>query len=235
MSRDVKYFVFDGVSSEHVGMVLQGPPKFSAPTPKLTVVSVPGRNGDLVFPDGSYNNVECEVPCYVLHGQVFDASAAVNNWLSVHTYRRLQFDGDEQAYRMAYVENGAEIASRLRLLNPFGVKFNCKPQRFLVSGDHSFSMSSGNFDNPGMGGVPLVRVVGSGAGTVTINGYAVTINSIDGYVDIDSDTQNAYKGTVNKNSTISCDEFPVLVPGRNTVSLTGSLTSVQITPRWYTL
>ena len=56
-----------------------------------------------------------------------------------------------------------------------------------------------------------------------------------GAVVLDSDTQNAYLGAVNLNSTISAPEFPTLPAGESAVRWTGGITGVEIIPRWWTL
>ena len=65
--------------------------------------------------------------------------------------------------------------------------------------------------------------------------YTVQIKALDGYVILDSDSQNAYKGTLNKNGTIYAPQFPVLERGKNFISWDGGITSVEITPRWWTI
>lgn len=59
--------------------------------------------------------------------------------------------------------------------------------------------------------------------------------SIDGYVDIDSEQMNCFKGTVLKNDKVSGTGFPILEPGSNTFVMTGGVTSLAVTPRWCTL
>ena len=71
--------------------------------------------------------------------------------------------------------------------------------------------------------------------SLKIVSYTVEILSLDGYVMLDSDTQNAYKDTLNKNNTISAPEFPVLQPGINNISWDGGIQAVEITPRWWTV
>lgn len=80
---------------------------------------------------------------------------------------------------------------------------------------------------------PLIRV--TGYGTLTINSDVITIASGQTYVDIDSEIQDCYYGTTNKNSKVSfqSNSFPVLKPGVNSISYTGNITKVEITPRWY--
>jgi phage-related protein len=82
---------------------------------------------------------------------------------------------------------------------------------------------------------PLITVYGAGAGTLTAGGRTVQLKSLDGWLTLDCDLQNAYKGTQNKNNTIFAPEFPVLPPGESAVTWTGGVTRVEIIPRWWTL
>ena len=83
--------------------------------------------------------------------------------------------------------------------------------------------------------LPLLHVIGSGAGTVTVGNQIITLDDIDGYVDIDSKLMDCYKGQVNCNSDVVLDEFPKLKPGTTAISWTGGVTAVWVTGRWRTL
>lgn len=53
---------------------------------------------------------------------------------------------------------------------------------------------------------------------------------------LDSEVQNAYDGTTNKNNSISISGgFPVLEHGESLISYGGGITAVNITPRWWML
>lgn len=82
---------------------------------------------------------------------------------------------------------------------------------------------------------PLLRVYGSG--TVGIGEYTFTVSEADEYTDIDCEMMDCYKGAVNKNPyvTFSNYEFPVLVPGDNTITMGAGITKIEITPRWYSV
>ena len=228
-----KYFVLDGESSEQYGIAMQGPPVFSAPKPKMTKVSVSGRNGDLVFYEDAFENVECELRCYSLHGQVFDLVSDANIWLAKKGYRKFSFDGDDNSYRLAIVTNAAECAVRMYYLDPFVITLDCKPQKYLESGDIPIAFTtSGSFDCPAYSGLPLMRIYGT-AGTVSVNGKSIVFSSIDTFVDVDCELQDAFKGMVNCNSNISCTDFPKLVHGENTITLSSGITKVELTPRWF--
>ena len=119
-------------------------------------------------------------------------------------------------------------------LDPFEIKLDCKPQRFLLSGEIPITFTqSGIFDCPAYEGLPLLKVTGNG--TLTLNGTSIVIAGTDGAFYIDCDTQNAYAGTVNMNSKITADDFPRVIGGENEILLGAGIESVEITPRWYTL
>lgn len=230
---NTKYFVLDDISSAQYGICLQRWPSFSAPKARVNKVTVSGRNGDLIFYDGSFENVEGTLPCFVLHEQTYDAIGDANRWLCKSGYRRLTYDGDVEAYRLARVVNGAEIAVRMKRLDPFEIKLDCKPQRFLLSGEIPILFSSsGVFDCPAYEGLPLLKVTGNGQ--ITLNGQQITISGTTGSFYIDCETQNAYAGMTNLNNKISAEEFPKIVSGENELYLSG-VNSVEITPRWYTV
>ena len=83
---------------------------------------------------------------------------------------------------------------------------------------------------------PLFTVTNPAEGDViTVNGQAITF--VDGYtgtVFIDCETMNAYSGAANLNSIIEATDFPVLVPGTNIITWTGT-GECTMTPRWWEL
>jgi phage-related protein len=115
----------------------------------------------------------------------------------------------------------------------FTLTFNCKPQRFLRSGEYSIPVTSGaTVYNPTLfDAKPLIRVYGKGS--ITVNGETMEWSGSSEYVDIDCDIQDCYYMGANMNNYVTGD-FPVLSPGDNVIAFTGS-TSVRITPRWWIL
>ena len=64
--RQHDLFWLDDICCEDVGLRLQGPVSFSAPQAKVDTLSVPGRNGDIHFFDGSYANISGSARCFAL-------------------------------------------------------------------------------------------------------------------------------------------------------------------------
>ena len=70
------------VANDEVGIRLQGALEIAAPEPNMTAVTVPGRNGDLHYYDGSYKNRPAGVGAYVYRPEdVKDAFGEIHEWL----------------------------------------------------------------------------------------------------------------------------------------------------------
>lgn len=233
-------FWLDGACCADYGLVLQRPVTFAAARPKENTVSVPGRNGDLHFWEGAYTNVTGTAKCFAL--DPMDVSRkldAITGWVLQNPgYRRLDVSQEPEVYRMARVSIGPANEIRMRRLAPFEITFDCKPQKFLKAGERTVQLaqSGGVLHNPyAFSALPRITVYGTGSGNLQVGSTTVQIKALDGWVTLDSDLQDAYKGTQNKNDTINAPEFPALAPGDNAVSWTGGITRVEIVPRWWTL
>lgn len=229
-----------GTSSDDVGAVVEYYPSLPRPRRKYSTITVPGRNGVLLLDENAYENYTQPYDIYIRGGRrhLPQKARAVAGWLhGPQGYQKLEDSYEPDLYRMAYYEGPTDIEN---ILNSFGratIEFNCKPQRFLHAGDRTIRLESpGTLANPtDFQALPLITVYGSGAGVLAVGGVTMAITSISSYVVLDSDTQNAYKGTENKNSTISGQDFPTLPAGNTAISWSGGITAVEIVPRWWTL
>lgn len=232
-------FYIDGVDARSVGIHLQNPIEFSEPVPVVKAVSIPGRNGDLINDTGAFKNRTGTANCFAMTvGDVGRTLSAINNYLfSKIGYRRLETSDDLEHYWMARVKSGARIEQRLQTVAPFKLSFDCKPQRFLKSGEEKIVLTGrGYLNNPhGQAALPLITLYGSGSGGLSIGYRYVEIKSIDGILHLDSYMQNAYNDKGNQNININASEFPVLENGINHVYFSGDIERVEITPRWWEL
>ena len=233
-------FTWNGKNSGDFGIYVQETPKLTRAARKMQVVDVEGRNGAIVFPQKAWNNVARSYA--VFSGEkTWDAERnfdAIIEWLSAEGYCRLEDDFEPDVFRMAYFAGSVDITNLFGETGQTTLDFNCKPQKFLKSGEKAISFSSGGgtLRNPtGFEAKPLITVYGSGSGTISIGGTSVSISSIGTSVTLDCENMDAYKGSTNRNNTITASTFPVLKPGDNAVTLTGGATSAVITPRFWRL
>ena len=231
-----QYFYLDGVDSREYGIYLSKAISLGGASPILDTTQVPGRSGELVSYDGGYQNVSFQAECFVTGERIGAALSRVAQWLlGSRGYRRLEFPW-EDGYRLGYVTQGPETEARAKILRTFELEFSCKPQVFLYQGEREITaVNGGKIYNDWMPSLPKITVEGSGAGSLTVGDITVTLKDIDEYITLDSDIQDAFRGTANKNSTVTAPEFPVLQTGENIISWSGGVTGVTILPRWWHL
>lgn len=234
--------IFNGISSKDYGIQVEHPPEYAYPQRDYNIQHVPGRNGDVVLDEGSYQNVlrtyDLAIGSY--KEDFIYLANRISEWLhSASGYARLEDSYEPDYYRMAFYEDAGEIENIYRHAGRITVNFNCKPQRFLKSGDRAVAFSgTGNIYNPTRCyALPIITVKGTGSGVLQIGNYNISISSIGGAIIIDSSIQDCYFGTSNKNSVVAMNDkgYPQLLPGINTISFTGGITSVEVVPKWWTL
>lgn len=231
-------FYIDGEDAKSVGIRLQKALEFSEPVPIYEKEHVPGRNGDLIFFTNSFNNRTAIASCFLLEKNVTSIFGKLNRFFfGKNGYRKLETSDDPDHYWLARINNGAKVYQMARTLAPFDLQFDCKPQRFVKSGnDANEFLTNGTLKNFfGFDALPLISVYGSGSGILTIGEVSVDVKELDGVLHIDSETQNAYNDSGNQNMNIEAAEFPVLHYGENEVSFSGGIKKVIVFPRWWEL
>ena len=230
--------IFNNKSSADCRIQVAHPPGYAYPERDYTITHIPGRNGDIIQDNGCYKNVErtYEVSFDAPNEDFATYANAVSAWLHSTTgYARLEDSYEPNYYRMATYQESNIFENLYNQAGTATIVFECKPQRFLKTGDNIIAIQNRlTIMNPtGFEAYPLFKVTGT-SGVLTVNGNSITFSSINDFVMLDCELQDAYKENVNKNSTIS-GTFPVLKPGSNTISWTGGISSVTMKPRWWTI
>ena len=237
--------IFNGIPSTNYGIHVETPPVYATPERDYEVVHIPGRNGDLVIDKGSYQNVTRKYSISVgeIDGNFTTLAAGVSEWLhSASGYARLEDSYESDYFRLAYYVADVEMENLFHQAGKMLIEFNCKPARFLKAGERAVPFTTdGSISNPTFQkSFPKLTVVVSGSGTLTIGDQTITISGLTNSTRmvIDSELQDVYEegSLTNLNSKVSfSDGFPLLSPGVNTITFTGSITSVEVIPRWWIL
>lgn len=241
--------IFNNLSSKDYGILVEHPPGYQFPQKDYDMVHIPGRNGDLVIDNESYQNVErkYEIAIGSLSEKFTPQANRIAEWLhSANGYARLEDSYEPEYYRMALFKDQGEIDNILFHAGRITISFDCKPQRFLKSGDETITIEdSAVLRNPTIyKSNPIITVYGTVTGgiaeVINIGDYSVGINAIDEYVTIDSSIFDVYKktptGIVNKNSTVNfTNGYPKIQKGDVPITFTSGITKVEVVPRWWTL
>lgn len=233
------YLIYNGESSADYGLLVGAQRTFNAPKRSVTKYTIPGRNGDLIKDNGRFENISIAYNLVCKKG--FESVAdSISAWLKSPTsYCRLEDSHRPEYYRMGLVTDAIDYATgTLNHSAKATITFDCKPQKWLVEGEQkqTFTATGAIYNPTNFPSLPLVRVYGSGAGTVRVAGHLITLKSINDYIDLDSELQDCYKDTANLNSqVVLASGFPELKSGMNTITFTGGVTSVEIIGRWWTI
>lgn len=163
----------------------------------------------------------------------------IKKWLlsDPGAYLILKDSYNPDTFRYASCVNAFNFANIKFGVGDGDIVFNCKPFRYLLSGNTPITLNTaGNVSNPTLyASQPRIKVVGSGNISLSINNALYAFTGVSGHIEIDSELESVYKDAELQNNKMTGYPFPTLKSGNNSVSWTGSVSSVVITPRWVTL
>lgn len=242
---------FGGINSLDYGIYISGEAVFNAPEREVEMLQIPGRNGDFVLDHGRFENIEVSYPAGTFGDDQTDFREKLSDFrnaiLSQVGYQRLTDTYHPDEYRMGVYASGLEVAPvHYNTAGEFVLTFNCKPQRWLTSGETAVAVADGGtIDNPTLfESEPLLAV--EGYGNINIDTQTITVfNSVIGDVILNSGVN--YSGTppawtftqtisltgtesLNTGDTISIKgatekHIRVMATGYNVVSITVSTTT----------
>ena len=227
------------------GVYVSGQGTFSAPSREYDFYDVPARDGDVLGIGTKLQNIQVSYKAGIKDNFSTNVEKLRSFLLSTIGYARLVDTYHPNEYRMALYEGSFD--PRVQSDNQSGeftLTFNCKPQRFLTSGETTITVSTTNtvITNPTyFAAKPLVRVYGYGQ--FNFGGVMVDVDNpgVNNFY-IDCESMNIYSGSTNLSQYVGFSEFgstvygydaPTLLSGNNTVQFSGNITKLEITPRWW--
>ena len=234
----VHKFWYAGRCCRDFGIYVSGQNTFNGPEKDYETQEIPGRNGALLISKNRYKNISVSYPAFIRSKFCVNSDGARAWLLGTKGYQKLEDDYHPDTYRLAHFSGPIDFD--MRFLNRSGeveLIFDCKPQRFLKSGEFPIKIQSGqSLYNAWQPALPLIQITGIGDGQLVVGKNTVNITGMTGNLMLDSEVQNAYDGTTNKNNSISIlGGFPMLQHGESLISYSGGITAVNITPRWWML
>ena len=255
------YFIYNGKNSADYGVFISGNALYDTPTREIEVISVPGRNGDIIFDNRRFTNVEVTYPCYIPRGfneKFNDFKAAI---LSDTKYHRLEDTYSPEHFREGFITGPIQVTTGpFNKSGQFDITFNCKPQRFLKLGERALTITTSGsslHNRTDFPSKPLIQVIGESGGDGMIefvkrnpqsaeDYYTVNFeNNPTGIFYLDSESGIAYyentsggvitKIPINDRVQAQSTGFPQIAPGYNTITFYGDVTRLQIQPRWWTI
>lgn len=250
----IHHFSYNGKDSRRFGVYITDKTAYDKPERDISMIQVPGRNGDLIVDNGGYKNLSVKYDLRIAADNIrginnpddfshaFEKAA---NWLQpTNNYFVLEDSYNPGYYRMGCIKSAISVKTKHPLIADFSVTFSCKPYRYRVESEEIEITENTTINNEeNAESLPLIRVytnVVYDSETETDHYFSIGDNTfhvknINGYVDIDSDMMNVFKGTTAMNNNYYSDTFPSLMPGSNVVALLQNVSKLVITPRWRAL
>lgn len=236
------YFVYKGRTSKEFGLVINNDLSFTVPERDVTLHEVPGVDGDLIVDNGRLKgfNKQFAVSLIVPENKTLDqVSKEISEWLRSEVgWDKLTFTGYPNYYFEAICYETFDIQDMLLTYGKAVINFRCKPYKFKNDGQSNLIITNGQtLTNPEKRNAkPLVKITGTGNVTLKNNGKDwLILTAVDGYVTIDSAQMSTHKDGLQQFQKMNANIkplFPVLSPGANKITWTGTVTKVEITPRW---
>ena len=231
------YFIWNGVDSRTYGIYVSEQPPITIPQERSTQTTVPGRPGILTTLEGTdvYDDLVLAAECFITDESRIPAIA---QWLKGSG--TVTFATRLGGHYNARISNQIPFEKVLkgRPHRTFSVNFRCYPFWYQDNvADITVTTSGTLVTNPGsVYAEPIITVTGTGDITLVVGTTIVELEGITGSITLNSVIQEAYSGENLASATLMNDhmsgDFPVLAPGGNGISWTGSVSKVDITPNW---
>ena len=232
---------FGGRYSDDLGIYVEEPPSYSWPEYPYTHKVIAGKNGDFLIDPKRYENVSKTYKISAYDGSDFYTVAKkVSSWLNRQStekdkYFRLEDSYEPDVYRLAVYEESNELENILYRAGKAEITFNCKPQKFLLSGDRFILIdeSGQTITNPtDHNALPIIKLYGYGS--VFINGVEIEVIDNRNVVTFDAETFKAVDNEgINMNSCVFAYDTVFLKPGVNVITFDDTIFGLTIQPRWW--
>ena len=118
------------------GIFVDAAISFNKPAKRVQSIHVPGRNGNLIVDEGTFDNVLITYPVFEKSTFPMEFDSIVNWLASLEGYQRIECSNDPTHFRLGrFVVPEAPTAKRLNRDGYYQLSFDCKPQRYLNLGE----------------------------------------------------------------------------------------------------
>ncbi len=202
-------------------------PPITSVDERVEKITVPGRNGYLIKSDNSYEGDVKEVT-FDFNGVDVDA---LKKWLLGSG--RVRFSNEPDRYYKARIINKVSLEQVVGLLHTGLIQFDCQPFGYLLVGDEIIELTKPEIIyNPGtIYSEPYIKIYGNGDITLKINENSLIIKEVNEYVEIDTELDEIYKGTISWENHTSGDT-PIFEGEDISIDWTGNVIKIEIIPHW---
>lgn len=238
------YFILDGVNSESLNLFIQRTPLIETPSRRVELRNAFGMHGGVPYDEKAYNNTEMQLLMFIDGNDKVKDREKVDNLLrNTGVFKELipYFDDGKIYYVMNMQSTRYESPSWYGDKQALEVIYTVKPYKYLRGVSNETFTSSTTLTNPSVDvAQPIITIEGTGDVTLTVNETKYLIQNVVDSVTVDSERYYTYKKLSsgfleNQNSKYRQKNYPILIPGKNSISVSGEVSKVTVEPRWRSL
>lgn len=224
--NEFKTFIFnDKDSYEDFGIIVTNMPPIPLPERDISSIQVQGSNRILHIDNGAYKKFDYTIECILKDlsklddlRKLFRTEGTIE--LSILPGRKFNCRNINQIDFENFVNAGVSFPLILEM-EPLSYSKEEKTLEFTESSDF---IVGGNEQT-------VMKMTVIGTGEITLNNVSFQI--LESGITLDTDLQEAYNGFLSKNDKVILDDFPVLNPGENTITLPENMTvTISYNERW---
>lgn len=230
-----RYFKYLGKTSNDFNLIINTGVSNTSPARDIEYIAVNGLDGEVSIDNNRLKNVTKSFPVTSDGVDIEDNITAISNWLkSSRGWNQLEDSEDPKYIYIAQMSDEYEFDT---LLSDFGktiIKFVMKPYKFLKTGQEELILGTSITNPLSRQSKPRIMIKGTGNMTLKIGSKMLILKNIQDGIIIDSlyEIATDLDGTRPAWDKVASYPLPVIEPGMNAVTKTGSITEIKIIPRW---
>ena len=214
-------FIFNGKHSYNdLGIVVKKMPSLTKAAKDIESIKVNGRNGNLHIDNGTYNSYTETIECVVMDLSKIDLIKKTLDGEGI-----LKISTNPNRVYNVIIKNQIPFDKYLGVLREFPLQLEIEPFSYSEELKSINKNESGVFEIQGNVNTPP-NITVSGVGTITVNNKSIQVLESD--ITIDCELMNCTKNLINKNDQVILQDFPILIPGENSITLGVGITNVKI-------
>jgi len=220
------YFIFNNILSLDY-LTISKLPSIVRAQKNIIKTEIDGRDGFLTQDLGNYKGTIKTCEAWIKDLSYIDY---ISSWLTGSS--DVIFSNEPDKIYKATIINQISFDLVARDFHTFLIQFDCQSHKYSINNPIITLTSAGTIYNAtGTNSKPIIKLYGTGSITITINGDIINLTNVVNYVTIDSDLMDCYKDSQLMNQYMIGD-FPLLIEGNNTISYTGNVSKIEVTPNW---
>lgn len=230
----MSYIIFKNIDSRNIkGLIISELPPITKPKMRVRIDTIDGKDGSETVNLG-FEAYTKTVKIGLTRGYDIDNIIA---WL--HGEGDIQFSNEPDKVYRVKVHDAIDFERLLRFRTA-DVKFYTQPFKYSATERTKIlqvaGLSTAEIRNAGnYFSKPIIKITGTGTINISVNGVQKCVLNLgtNESITLDADKQEAYAGNTLKNRQMD-GEFITLEVGKNTITWTGDISSIEIThySRW---